>query len=142
MKRILIDTDVLLDFFFDRLPYSDFAAVLLSMCDRKQIQGFVTPVICSNLYYLLRRNSDHETVIENIMRLLSIIEVLPMDRKIVDYALHSDFKDFEDALQNYSAVSDGTIEVIVTRNVKDFRHSKLAIMTPEDFIPTTGKHII
>jgi len=59
MENVLIDRDVILDFFFDRKPFSDDAAVILSLCESKNIRGFITPVICSNLYYLLRRTSSH-----------------------------------------------------------------------------------
>ena len=76
MKRILIDTDVILDFFFDRQPFSEFAAKIFSLCESKQIQGFVTPVIYSNTYYLLRQTAKHDKVIEKLTPLLSIADVL------------------------------------------------------------------
>ena len=136
MKRILIDTDVILDFFFDRQPFSEFAAKLFSFCENKQIQGFVTPVIYSNTYYLLRQVAKHDNVIEKLTQLLSITDVLSMDRNVVHQALTSGFKDFEDALQNFSAINDGSIEVIVTRNVKDFKKSEIGVLTPENFVKT------
>ena len=102
MTRILIDTDVILDFFFNREPFSDSAAKILSLCEAKEIKAFITPVIISNIYYLLRQTAKHEKVIENLKLLVSITDILIIDRKIVLQALTSDFKDFEDALQNYS----------------------------------------
>jgi predicted nucleic acid-binding protein len=134
MKRILIDTDVILDFFFDRKPYSEFAARILSLCESNEIQGFVTPVIYSNVYYLLRQTSSHDKVIDKMSQLLKIPDVLLMDRTVVQNALASEFKDFEDALQNFSAINEGTIEVIITRNVKDFKHSDIGVLTPENFL--------
>lgn len=136
MKRILIDTDVILDFFFDRQPYSEFAAKLFSLCENKQIQGFVTPVIYSNTYYLLRQVAKHDKVIEKLIQLLSITDVLSMDRNVVHQALTSGFKDFEDALQHFSAINDGSIDVIVTRNVKDFKKSEIGVFSPENFVKT------
>jgi hypothetical protein len=50
--------------------------------------------------------------------------------------LYSDFKDFEDALQNYSAELNKEIDIIITRNIKDFKYSKLAVMTPDQFLKT------
>ena len=138
MKRILIDTDVILDFFFDRKPFSEDAAIILNMCERNHIQGFVTPVIISNCYYLLRRTAPHSKVIDKLKLLLTITDVLNMNKQIVVNALNSDFKDFEDALQNFAAVSNGTIDVIVTRNVKDFKKSEIAILTPESFLKITN----
>lgn len=134
MKKILIDTDVILDFFFDRKPYSDNSAIILGLCERELLEGFITPVIISNTYYLLRRTAKHEKVIEKLKQLLTITHVLQMDRQVIEKALNSEFKDFEDALQNFSAINNGEIEVIITRNVKDYKKSEIGVLTPESFV--------
>lgn len=69
MDKILIDTDVILDFFFDRQPFFEPAASIFSLCELKKVQGFVTPVICSNVYYLLRQTAKHKKVIEKLTQL-------------------------------------------------------------------------
>ena len=132
MKRVLIDTEVILDFFFDRKPFSDHAAVIFSMCEAKKIEGFVTPAIFSNVYYLLRQTAKHEKVIEKLTQLLALTDVLLMDKTVVVSALNSRFKDFEDSLQHSSAVHDGAIDAILTRNIKDFKHSEIAVFSPKD----------
>ena len=132
MDKILIDTDVVLDFFFDRQPFSEYAAKVFSLCELKQIQGYITPVICSNVYYLLRQTAKHEKVIEKLGQLLTITDVLLMDKNIIVQALRSNFKDFEDALQNFAAEETGYIDAILTRNTKDFKNSELGVMTPEN----------
>ncbi|MFA5738554.1 MAG: PIN domain-containing protein [Bacteroidales bacterium] len=136
MDKILIDTDVILDFFFDRHPFSEFASTIISWSEKKKIEGFVTPVICSNVYYLLRQTAKHEKVIEKLSHLLTIVDVIQMDKKVLISALTSDFNDFEDALQNFAAIQQGDINVILTRNIKDFRKSKIGVMTPENYINT------
>lgn len=136
MKKILLDTDVILDFFFDRKPFSDNAAVVLSLCESKQIVGYITSVIISNVYYLLRQTSTHEKVIEKLNQLIKITEVLTTDKNAIMHALNSNFRDFEDALQNYSAVLNGEVDLIITRNAKDFKNSELGVMTPESYIKT------
>lgn len=136
MENILIDTDVILDFFFDRKPFSDNAAIILSYCESNKLKGFITPVICTNVYYLLRRTSKHEKVIERLSQFLTFIDVLQMDKEIVLEALNSKFKDFEDALQNFSAVKSGIIDAIITRNIKDFTNSKIGVLTPDNFLKT------
>ena len=136
MKRVLIDTDVILDFFFDRKPFSDNAAKVLSLCESREIKGFITSVIISNVYYLLRQTSTHEKVIEKLKQLITITEVLTTDREVIVQALNSNFKDFEDALQNYSAELNGQIDLIITRNVKDFKSSSLGVMTPDNYLKT------
>ncbi len=134
MDNVLIDTDVLLDFFFDREPYAEYSAEVLNLCEENKIKGFITPVIISNVYYLLRKIGKHEIIIEKIKQLLTIVDVSEMDKIIVLNALNCPFKDFEDALQNFSAIKNGKIKVILTRNIKDFKKSALAVMTPETYL--------
>lgn len=134
MTRILIDTDVILDFFFDRQPFSENAARIFSLCESKEIKGYITPVIISNVYYLLRQTASHEKVIEKLKLLVTITEILVMDKSVIIQALNSDFKDFEDALQNYAAELNNEIDLILTRNTKDFKNSSLAVMTPDNYI--------
>jgi predicted nucleic acid-binding protein len=136
MQKVLIDTDVILDFFFDRKPFSDNAAQILALCESNKITGFITSVIISNVYYLLRKTATHEKVIEKLGQLTSIIEVLNTDKTVIIKALNSSFKDFEDALQNFSAETSGEIDLIITRNIKDFKYSSLGILTPENYLKT------
>jgi len=103
MKRVLIDADLILDFFFDRKPFSDDAAKVLAYCESNEITGFVTSVIISNVYYLLRRVASHEKVVEKLNQLIMIANLLTTNKETAIMALNSDFKDFEDALQNFSA---------------------------------------
>jgi len=136
MDRVLIDTDVILDFFFDRKPFSEHASKIFSFCELKLIQGFLTPVIFSNVYYLLRQTAKHEKVIEKLKELLMITEVLIVDKEVLIQALNSKFRDFEDAIQNYAAVKSGAIDTIITRNIKDFKKSEIGILTPEEYLKT------
>ena len=134
MEKVLFDTDVLLDFFFDRQPFSNHTAKALDLCKKKKIEGYTTPVIIANTYYFLRKDAKHETVVDKLNQLLNIIDIVKMDRKVVIKALNSKFRDFEDALQNFSAVEKREIEIILTRNIKDFKHSELAVLTPETYL--------
>ena len=134
MTKILIDTDVILDFFFDREPFSENAAKILSLCESKEIMGFVTPVIISNVYYLLKQTAKHEKVIEKLKMLISITDILVINKDSILQALNSEFKDFEDALQNYSAELNKEIDIIVTRNIKDYKNSSLGVMTPDNYL--------
>lgn len=136
MNKILIDTDVILDFFFDRKPFSESASKIMTFCEKKEIIGFVTPVIISNVYYLLRQTAKHEKIIEKLTLLICFLEVLNVDKQVIIQALNSEFKDFEDALQNFSAEQNSEINAIITRNVKDYKNSKLSVMLPDDFIKT------
>jgi predicted nucleic acid-binding protein len=136
MDKILIDTEVILDFFFDRQPFSEFATTIISWSEKKKIEGFITPMICNNVYYLLRQTAKHEKVMEKLSQLLTIVDVIQMDKQVIKSALTSDLKDFEDALQHFSAIQQGDINVILTRNITDFNKSKIGVMTPENYINT------
>ena len=136
MNKVLIDTDVILDFFFDRKPFSEHASKIFSLCELKMIQGFVTPVIYSNVYYLLRQTAKHEKVIDKLKLLLTITDVLIIDKEVLVLAMNSKFKDFEDALQNYAAIKAQTVDTILTRNQKDFKYSEIGVMTPEEYLKT------
>ncbi len=134
MDKVLFDTDIILDCFFDRKPFSEFSWKVFTMAEVNQIKAFITPVICANLYYLLRRNASHEKVIEKLSQLLLIVDVISMDKHTIINALVSDFKDFEDALQNFAAINEGSVNIILTRNIKDYKKSTLSVMTPESYL--------
>ncbi len=138
MENVLIDTDVILDFFFDREPFAEFATDVLNLCEENKLKGFITPVIVCNVYYLLRKTAKHEIVIERIKQLLTIIDILNINKEVVLDSLNSDFKDFEDALQNFSAIKNGKISIVLTRNIKDYKKSELAVMTPETYLKGTA----
>lgn len=137
MENVLIDTDVLLDFFLDREPFSHNAARILSLCEKKEIWGFETPVIISNVYYLLSQKGKKEKVLDKLKDLLLIIDILIIDKKSILVALNSEFKDFEDAMQNYAAELNGNIDLIITRNTKDYKKSQLAVLHPEEFLKSS-----
>jgi len=134
MDKILIDTDVILDFFFNRKPFAEYSTEVMNLCEENKIKGFTTPVIISNVYYLLNKTAKHDIIVEKIKQLLNIIEIVEMNKAVVLKALNSEFKDFEDALQNFSAIENGEIKMILTRNIKDFKKSQLAVLTPETYL--------
>jgi t-SNARE complex subunit (syntaxin) len=90
----------------------------------------------SNVYYLLRKIAKHEKVIENLKALLSIIDIAVINKETVLDALNFDIKDFEHALQNYSAQNEQEIKIIITRNIKDYKTSSLSVMIPETYLKT------
>lgn len=134
MDKILIDSYVILDFFLDRKPHSEFSNQILSLCEEKKIEGFVTPVIISNVYYISRKLDNHENVISMLKSLIELIDVLTMDRESIRLALKSNFKDFEDALQNYTAEKSNKVKILLTRNVKDYKTSNLIVLSPEEYL--------
>ena len=136
MKRILIDSDVILDLLLDRKPFCEDSLAIIYACEQKQLQGFVTPVIIANVYYIFRQKASHVTVTEQLKLLLNIISVLNMDQKQVLAALDSKFTDFEDALQYFSAIQSNKVDVIITRNTSDYKKSALPVFKPNEFLAT------
>ena len=136
MKNILIDSDVLLDFFYDNPKFGSNSTRILELCELGKVTGYITPVILSNVYYILKKGSTHARVSSKLNRLLAITNVLTMNEKSSLQALNSKFKDFEDAMQNYAAEMNGKVEVVLTRNTKDFKESNLLVMSPDDFLNT------
>lgn len=134
MGYVLIDSDVILDFFFDREPFADYASEIFTLCENGKIKGLTTPVIISNVYYLLSKIAKHEVVVEKLKQFLSIVDIAEINKEVIIEALNSKFKDFEDALQNYAAENSSTVEIILTRNIKDYQKSKLAVFSPEIYL--------
>ena len=134
MDKVLLDADVILDFFFDRKPFSDHSTRIINLCEKGEVKGFVTSITLSNIAYLLQKTASREKVITNLKMLMQFLDVATTDKESVLDALNSDFKDFEDALQNFTAQNFEEIKVIITRNIKDYKTSKLSIMTPETFL--------
>lgn len=136
MSHVFIDYDVLLDVLTGRLPFSLEAAAIFTLIEKEQLNGHASSLSFSNLYYVLRKHASHDRIIKSLGKLSDMIEIMNVDRDIVKSALKSGFKDFEDALQSFTAQSDPNIELILTRNIKDFQKSDLPVMTPETFLKT------
>lgn len=134
MTKVLIDSDVILDVFFNREEFVKNAATILQLCKLKKISGNITPISIANIYYLLRKSNPHNKIVQKLNDLLNIVGVLEINKDIVIKSLKSNFLDFEDALQNYSAETNSNIAIIITRNTKDYKNSKLSVMSPESFL--------
>jgi len=136
MTKVFIDSDVILDHFFKRQPFCESATKLLDLCANKKIDGYTTPLVIANVYYVLRKEIGAQELKDKLKSLLNFLEVISMNKNIILKALNSDFKDFEDALQNFSVIEATEISVILTRNVKDYKKSKLSVYTPHAFLKT------
>jgi len=136
MINILTDSDVILDSLLNRQPFSSNSSKVLALCESKQINGFVTGLMIANIYYLLKKEHNSQRILEAIKQLLTFLDVLVIDKNIILQSIDSEFGDFEDALQNYSAENYGSINAIITRNIKDYKKSSLSILTPEMFLKT------
>lgn len=136
MRKGFVDTNIVIDLLSRRAPFFDEAAVLFSFADKKQIELTVSSLTIANTGYTLLRQMDSTKAKSILRKLRLIVNVLPLDDKIVGLALNDEtFEDFEDGLQYFTAIENGQ-ELIITRNLKDFKNSKLPVMTAKQFIET------
>lgn len=133
MKKVFVDTNVLLDILMERTPWANDAAVLFSMADRKEIELLCCSLSFSTAIYLMQRfKYTRKEIVSKLSIIKSICTVTTVNEAVIDRMLQSDFNDLEDAIQYYSALAFGA-EVIVTRNTKDFTASKIPVVSPHDF---------
>lgn len=133
MKKVFVDTNVLLDILLERTPWANDAAVLFSMADRKEIELLCCSLSFSTAIYLMQRfKYTRKEIVSKLSIIKSICTVTTVNEAVIDRMLQSDFNDLEDAIQYYSALAFGA-EVIVTRNIKDFTASKIPVVSPHDF---------
>lgn len=133
MSRIFLDTDVVIDFLTKREPFSRDILRIFQFGSKKNITLTISSLSISNVYYIVSKIETTQKAIEKIKILLQIIEVLNVDAEVIHQAINSGFKDFEDAIQHYCA-KKAQIDLIITRNTKDYKASELAILTPSEFV--------
>ena len=136
-RKIFVDTDVVFDLLAKREPFYTYAAQLFTNADKQKVTICVSSLCFGNLNYIL---SKHKSAIEArkiLSRFKVLVTILPVDDKIIELALNSDFKDFEDAIQYYCAIENG-INILITRNLKDFKHARIPVLTAEEFVKQHG----
>lgn len=138
MQRIYLDTNIVLDFLGERQPFHEASAKVLTLADRKKIKIFVSPITISTAYYVLAKFESNKVALDKIRKFKLLCEVSVMDSEVIDKAIISDFKDFEDALQYFSALSTNC-DLILTRNEKDFKSALIPILNCESYLQTLKK---
>lgn len=133
MKKVLFDTNIILDIALKRQPFFNETSKLFELIDKKKISGSITASTITDIYYISKREKGHHESIDFIKSLIEVLEVVGIDKEIIANALNSDMKDFEDAIQS-SAAESYDLEIIITRNKKDFFNSTIQILTPEEFL--------
>ena len=116
-----------------REPFALDAARIFSLSEKKEVSICTTGLVFSNAYYILRKLGTHKKVVEKLTQLARLIDIIGLPKIAVMQALGSEFGDFEDALQHYAALSED-VKIIITRNTKDFKHSQLAVLTPDQYL--------
>ncbi len=127
--RVLVDTNVVLDFLQEREPFVEDAARLFERIDAEEIEGFIAATTITNIYYIVRKAAGVLAAEDAIAQVLSDLEICVIDRAILEQAIALKFQDFEDAVQYACAVTYG-VDVIATRDKTGFVGAEVPVRSP------------
>ena len=133
MKHYLVDTNVVIDMLLDRED-AEAACAVFDGAERGEYVLHICALSFTTMYYSLRKILTRERRISALSQLREVLKVAQVDAGVIDLALKSGWKDFEDAVQYFSAVADSQITAIITRNVKDFKNSTLEVVDSLAFL--------
>jgi predicted nucleic acid-binding protein len=133
MEKVFVDTDIILDLLSYREPFYTHSAYLFSEADKGKTRIYVSSLSFSNLNYLLSKQYSAEQSRKKLLKFKTLVTVLAVTDKVVELALSSDFKDFEDGLQYFTAI-ENSLKILLTRNLKDFKTADISVMTAEQFL--------
>ncbi len=131
--NLYLDTNIVLDLLSKREAFYLSASQLFTLADKKQVNLFVSSLSFSIIHFILSKQIGNEKAKEVLRNFKVLVTVLSVDDKIIELALNSHFPDFEDAIQYYCAI-ENNIEIIITRNIKDYKKSQISVMTADEFL--------
>lgn len=132
MTKVFIDSDVILDLLIKRNEYKS-SALLFTLIDKEELKGYTSPIVFANVHYIMTKYGGKDKSIENLKKLRKLLSIMTIDEEIMDEALNIIAPDFEDSIQ-YIAASKNDIDFIITRNLKDYKGSKIPVMTAKEFL--------
>lgn len=133
MEKVFVDTDIILDLLSHRQPFYSHAATLFSFADTNDLKVFVSSLSFANLNYILSRQYSAGYARKQLFKFKTLVTVLAVTDKVIELALSSDFKDFEDGLQYFTA-TENNIQTLLTRNLKDYKSAEITVLTAEQFL--------
>ena len=129
MKKVLLDTNIILDLALKRDKFFEAASNIFTQIDNREIDAFISATTITDIYYILSKALNRETASSFLIDLLEIVGVLGVDSETVKSALNSEIIDFEDAIQCCCAF-ENAVDIIIARNISDFKNCKLQIVNP------------
>lgn len=134
MKRLLIDNNILLDVLAQRELFYKEASELFSLADTREFEMIISSLTFANTHYVLSKLKSEKEAGNILKNFKVIVEVAPLTDKLIELSLNnSKIKDFEDGLQYYTAI-ENNCEIIITRNLKDFKFADIPVMTAKEFL--------
>ena len=138
--KLFVDSDVVIDFFTDRQPHVNPSSELFELNEQGNVTLYLSAVSINNIYYIVRRFLGPKKTIEVVELLTDMTEIIGTTKKEIIQALKNDFSDYEDSVQYSSALTIKNLDAIITRNIKDYRNSSIAVMTPLNFLKMKEKN--
>lgn len=132
-KKVFVDTDIIYDLLAKRDPFYSAAARLFTLADEGKVQIFISALSLANIHYLISKQQSESQAKKILRKFKVLVRITPLTEKIIDLALNSEFEDFEDAIQYFSALQND-IEILLTRNLKDYKKAQISVLTAQDFI--------
>ncbi|OKH32733.1 DNA-binding protein [[Phormidium ambiguum] IAM M-71] len=129
--RILIDTNVVLDFLQERQPFVENAARIFERIDTGEIEGFIAATTITNIYYIVRRATGAVVAQNAIIQVMTDLNICAVDRDVIEQAIALNFRDFEDAVQYVCGVVH-CVDAIVTRDKSGFIGAEIPVVLPEE----------
>ena len=134
MKKVFVDTNILVDLIADRKPFSKFAIQIFSKAEKGKTKLYTSSHSIATTHYLLKKYIDEKELRDILHDILEYLNIVAIDQDVIKKGLRSKHKDFEDAIQTISAYSIEKLDCIVTRNIKDFKGSEILVLTPDELI--------
>jgi predicted nucleic acid-binding protein len=131
--NIFVDTNVLLDVLDHRQPFYGDSAAVWSLAESGKINAGISAISFNNIYYILRKQQSPAVIRKTLCILRDIFNVAALDERILNQAMDSNFKDFEDAIQYFSAARINA-QCILSRNLSHYKASEIPILTPAEFM--------
>ena len=133
MKRIFIDTNIILDLLAEREPFYEPAAKIATLADQKKIILIASPISFTTVNYILSKFESAQSAMEKLRKFRIICQIADLNEETVDKGLVSNFSDFEDSLQYFTALQSNC-KILITRNGKDFKKASIPIMTADEYL--------
>ncbi len=132
MKKIFLDTNIIVDLIADRKPFSKYSIEIFKKAEEKKIKLFTSSHSIATTHYLLKKYLEEKILRDVLYNLLDYVTVIAVDTDVLKKGLRSKHRDFEDSIQILCASTIEKIDCIVTRNTKDFRDSEILVLTPDE----------
>ena len=131
--RVLIDTNVILDVLYDREPFAADAVKVFKFCELKQIDGYISALSIQNIVYVMRKELDRKKIKQMQKTITNLFRICELKESDLIKAAGADIDDYEDAVQCMCAARIKA-DFIVTRNVKDYKNSKIPAVKPAELL--------